>query len=155
MLSFLSLIIAVGGVATVVCLIVFLGMMLFVKRPNPKIILGMIALFGVTLVSTFTFPSVARSELRDRLAQEILTVYSAGEIDTEQALHELKNIAYVTGKNSSPGVRFSFEIKTAAEVIRLQLAQDSNDSQVYWVFYPEYRAGAMNDIGKIVLSTAD
>lgn len=151
MLSFLNLIIAIGGAATVLCLIVFLGMMLFVQRPSPKIILGMLAIFGITFVGTFTFPSVARSELRDRLTSEILEVNSSADIDRELALHQLKNISYVSAKNSSPGNRFSFEIKTAGDVIELQLAQDSNDSQVYWVYYPKYYAGSMNSIGKIEL----
>ncbi|GAB3535672.1 hypothetical protein [Photobacterium alginatilyticum] len=151
LLSILDFLFTIGGIGVLISIIAFIAMMIFVKRLNPKIILMMIAIFVVTLSVTFTFPSIARSELRAKLSQEIISSTSDGHINRDETVAALKQISYVQGTNSHLLQRFGFTIQTAEEVIYLELARDSNDSKTYWVFYPRYRAGRLNGIGKVRL----
>ncbi|PSU41557.1 hypothetical protein C9J12_29545 [Photobacterium frigidiphilum] len=150
-LSILDFLFTIGGIGVLISVISFISMMIFVKRLNPRIILGMVAIFIVTLSVTFTFPSVARSELREKLTQEIISSTSEEHINNDEIVAALKKISYVLGTNSHSLERFGFKIQTSEEVIYLELARDSNDSKTYWVYYPKYRAGQVNDIGKVRL----
>lgn len=150
-LTILDRLFAIAGISILISIITFIGMMLFSKRPNPKVIMGMIVIFMLTLSLAFTFPSVARSELREKLSQTVIKTTSDKSIDREAVLASLKLISYVSGTNSHPLERFNFKIQTSTEVINLQLARDSIDSNKYWVFYPKYPATSINEIGKILL----
>lgn len=151
LLSILDFLFTIGGIGVLISVIAFIAMMIFVKRLNLKVILGMIAIFVVTLSVTFTFPSIARSELRGKLTQEIISSSSEQHISRDEIVAALKKISYVQGTNSHPLERFGFKIQTSEEIINLELARDSNDSKTYWVYYPKYRAGRVNDIGKFRL----
>ncbi|WP_099609567.1 hypothetical protein [Vibrio coralliilyticus] len=150
-LSVLDVLFTIGGIGVLISIIAFIAMMIFVKRPNPKIILMMIANFLVTLSITFTFPSIARSELRAKLSQDIISSTSNGHVNRDEIIAALKKISYILGTNSHSLQRFGFTIQTTDEVIYLELARDSHDSKTYWVYYPRYRAGRLNDIGKVRL----
>lgn len=151
LLRFLDFLFTIGGIGILISVIAFIAMMVFAKRLNLKVILGMIAIFAVTLAVTFTFPSLARSELRGKLTQDILSSTSEEHISRDEIVAALKNISFVQSTNSHPLERFSFKIQTSEEVINLELARDSNDDKAYWVYYPKYRSGRVNHIGKVRL----
>ncbi|MGF1703399.1 hypothetical protein L4D09_24210 [Photobacterium makurazakiensis] len=151
LLNILDTFFTFGGVAVLISIIVFIAMMLFSKRLNLTTILSMIVIFVVTLVVMFSFPSAARYEIRKKLSVEVISVESSGTVNNTKVVEELKKISFKIAKNSHPLERFRFKVQTKAEDIHFELARDSNDSSVYWVFYPAYRAGRTNPVGKIIL----
>jgi len=151
-ITILDYIFMTGAIGILISIVSFVFMMIFVKRLNPYIILVMISVLIVTPLAGTFIPSLVRSELHEKLGGEIISVVSQRGVDKAKVLHNLKDMSSPKYNNTHPLERFMFKVKTAEEEIYLELARDSNDNEVYWVYYPKYYYSGINDVGKIKLS---
>ena len=151
-ITILDYIFMIGAVGILISIVSFIFMMIFVKRLNPYIILVMISVLIVTPLAGTFIPSLVRSELHEKLGGEIISVVSQRGVDKAKVLQSLKDMSSPKHNNTHSLERFMFKVKTAEEEIYLELAKDSNDNEVYWVYYPKYYYSGINDVGKIKLS---
>ena len=67
----------------------------------------------------------------------------------QQVLLALKALQWTPGHHSNPTKRIGVDLFSDSHHIFLSLARDSDDPREYWVYYPNYRITAMNEIGRI------
>ncbi|MGF1836802.1 hypothetical protein [Photobacterium sanguinicancri] len=140
-----------GSIGSIVSVIITIVMMIVFRQVNDRFAKRVASIIIITVSVGYIFPNVARTELRNKLTQEIISITSEKTVNNSEVISALKNITYAKGRKSHPLERFGFELQTTKEVIYLELAKDSLDSKAYWVYLPKYRAGDVNEIGKIQL----
>ncbi|GAB3524451.1 hypothetical protein [Photobacterium alginatilyticum] len=149
-LSILDAMYTIGSTSILVLALITIVMAVF-KKLSRRFAKGVASIILITVATAYVFPNVARTELRDRLTQEVISTTSERPVDNSAVISALKDITYAEGRKSHPLERFGFELQTAKDVIYLELARDSIDSKAYWVYFPKYRTGDANEIGKIQL----
>ncbi|MBY5945490.1 hypothetical protein [Photobacterium rosenbergii] len=151
LLSVLDFLFPVSGIGVLLSIIGFILMMIFAKRLNPRIIVVMVLNFVITLALMMGLPPLGRAEIRSLLADDIEGITSDMAFNRNLLEKRLKNIAFTAGTNSHPLERFNVVIKMNDGDIPLQLARDSAEKSIYWVYYPKYRFFTINEVGKVRL----
>ena len=103
------------------------------------------------------FEALLRARVRDVLATTSSPVAVLAEgvrlRDPAAVVAALREIKRGRSHHSSPSRCATVTLLPGPNTLQLQLCQDSQDWTEYWVFYPEFRFSAMNDIGRIFIAT--
>jgi hypothetical protein len=116
-----------------------------------------VGLFIIPIIFVFilsgAMESLAREKVIDFLrgeSDDVLVIVDSKTVqDARQVVNELSKVAPMLAHHSHPTVRIHITIKRRNETLALQLGRDSDISQEYWVFYPEYYFTSINEIGRI------
>jgi hypothetical protein len=73
----------------------------------------------------------------------------------QQVLLALKSLQWTPPHHSDSTKRIGIDLFYDSHHLVLSLGRDSGDPREYWVFYPNYRITAMNEIGRIKTSIFD
>ena len=107
------------------------------------------------LVTTEVFEALLRARVR-----EVAATVSSAEPVVAEGIHlrdpavvaaALRDIKRAWPHHSGPSRCTTVILSPGQDALRLRLCQDSRDQTEYWVFDPEFRYSAMNEIGRVVI----
>lgn len=116
---------------------------------------------GIAWILMFITIETFEALLRARVREVLGTTSSAVAVEAEDAklrdpaavIAAIRNIKRASPHHSSPSRCATVTLSLAHSTLRLRLCQDSQDPTEYWVFYPEFRFSAMNEIGRVFITT--
>ena len=129
---------------------------------NPKLYNRIGVILALQLVATFiilfvlhgVFSATVRKELSRVLSGNYYELYVKDKNITNEEKKELVSklcnlFDHLSNNHSSPNRYIKVIIKNNSDDFYLSLGRDNQDTTLYWVFVDNYRATALNDIGKI------
>lgn len=144
--------------------IVGFGFLFSVRWGNPKnknktlkvgaILFGQVFLiWGIMGIGNAFMQNRVRKELKVFLNQPNLIIKINGEIinkpDSDSIAKELMKIKKMSGHRSSPIDMFQIELISNGTSVIIDLGQDDNIKNEYWIFWKKYRMTSNNEIGRI------
>ena len=129
----------------------------------PKYPLKSIVVFAVLILSMFFIADLFKREaiLRTKDFFEKLTPNVAVLIDgkpslnSKEIIYELSKVRGSQAHHSHPTSTLHVLLQDHDESFMLWLGRDSQNPKEYWVFYPDFKATTMNEIGRITTGVFD
>jgi len=115
---------------------------------------------GIAWILMFVSIEIFEALLRARVREVLATTSSALAVEAEggqlrdpaPVVAAIRDIKRASAHHSSPARCAMVTLSAAPTILRLRLCQDSQDPTEYWVFYPEFRFSAMNEIGRVFIA---
>jgi len=106
-------------------------------------------------IMTSTIKSQVVEFLSHAGADAVVSVEGNAVDDSKTMIRELQKISTSLGHHSHPEKTIHVTIVSNGRTLRLNLGQDSERSNEYWVFYPQYKHTSMNELGRITTTVFD
>jgi hypothetical protein len=119
--------------------------------------------FAVPILLIFLLSSIMTSIIRNDINNFLSSIPTDASItidgkavqDAGSVISALKQIAPLAAHHSHPESIVCITITAKGQTLRLNLGRDSERSNEYWVFYPQYRNTSNNEIGRIITKLFD
>lgn len=112
-------------------------------------------IFLSSSIMTSTIKSQVVEFLSHAEADAVVSVEGSVVDDSKIVIRELQKISTSLGHHSHPEKTIHVKIVSNGRTLRLSLGRDSGRSNEYWVFYPQYKHTAKNELGRITTSAFD
>jgi hypothetical protein len=126
--------------------------------PYKSVLAFLCPILLISLSSTI-MTSTIRSQVVEFLshaeADAVVSVEGSVVDDAKFMIRELQKISTSLGHHSHPEKTIHVTIVSQGRTLRLSLGRDSDRSNEYWVFYPQYKHTARNELGRITTSVFD
>ncbi len=121
------------------------------KRRGVLITLFCVA--AVSAISVFALEYLLKNKIRNEVSELIgehsFVIETFDDFDNEMFIKAIKSKRFVHTHKTHPLEKRSLRIVGHREVVVLQVAQDSKNPKLYWVYYPKYRYSNINELGKV------
>jgi hypothetical protein len=116
-----------------------------------------VAIIGGELAISEVIRFAALDEIRPKLSADIeaVTVNGTPFEATEGFIAALRGMHGTFGHHSHPTTEYRLLLKTSNGPLALELRRDSQDPHEYWVFYPEFNATKLQDVGHVFTDALD
>jgi hypothetical protein len=116
-----------------------------------------VAIIGIEFGIAGVLRMAALEEIRPKLSADIesATVNGVHFDISDGFIADLRNIHGTFGHHSSPTANYRLFLQTSRGPLTLELRRDSQDMREYWVFYTEFNATKLNDVGHVFTDALD
>jgi hypothetical protein len=120
-------------------------------------ILLFLAIIAVEFAVGAIIKAAALNEIRPVLSGELESIAINGNPATRgsELFAALRAMRDTMGHHSHPIDSFDLSAKTSSGSVQLILRRDSGDFHEYWVFYPQFHATELNDVGHVFTDVLD
>ncbi|MEI6766974.1 MAG: hypothetical protein WCM76_15190 [Bacteroidota bacterium] len=119
----------------------------------------MFLVFFLLFILTSVFKAITKNKVLSALDKNNITLVINNKMpdlaEQEQIISELKKVQNIETNHSGPQKRIKVEIITTDNIINLELGQDSNEKDLFWVFVNDYKVTSSNEIGLLRTSALD
>ena len=133
-----------------VCLIAIFITFLFLKwQLKNQVMIVLFLLMFISFFSLFIMRHMIRNEVSEHLDEYSFIISSSMDVDEQKLISALKKQRYITTNRTRPEKINTLRIVINLGEIELWIAEDSDNSDICWVYYPKYLYSRSNEIGKI------
>ncbi|MDX1302778.1 hypothetical protein [Photobacterium sp.] len=136
----------------IIALCVFIALVTIPFNHWKKRGIVVVALFCIVVtsfLSLFLLEYLIKNEVSELINENSFVIESYEGFDNTMLLKALKNKQYVSTHKTRSLEKRSIRVVVRSGEFELQVAQDSKNPYLYWIYYPKYRYSRENELGKV------